>query len=140
MTDHPAALVALAAARPYGLEFATSPSGQLYLYTELAAPPEVVAGLNSHTAELVAELVAEVARPWGSAAPMVAWFLISHPPRQPFELDGALILDPERWWGALQKAVRRGPRRGHTAAVKHTVKALHRLFHTPPAEPSDVAA
>jgi len=128
------ALATIESARPYRLGIITSPSGYIQLGTEIIPPPEVVRALQTHTAGIIAELIAEIARPWGNSASLAAWFLTQHPPARSFEIKPRVtILDPRKFWHALRNDLRAGPEAcaGRRETIGRTLKRLYELFYTP---------
>ena len=62
---------------------------------------------------------------------LIAWFLTTTPPAEPFELcRGVTILDPARWWQSVRSDIESGPAgpRARYGAVQNELRNLAAQF------------
>lgn len=145
--DMSAAAEALQLARQCGVRVKAD-GGDLILAAASPPPATVLDALKHYKPEIVSllavsddpQIAATAIFAWDvETAELIAWFLRTSPPTNPFELcSGVTILRPAQFWRDLKADIARGPERapGITGALQDDLRKLPRLFgsHAPKAE------
>ncbi len=109
--------------------------GRLKLSAPAPLSDGLVNDLRTHKAEVLSFLQGQASLRWGAEiAALIAWFLGTHPPSEPFELyQGVTVLRPDRFWEFLKGDIAGGPAgaRARTGALQKDLRRLTELFGSP---------
>ena len=109
--------------------------GRLKLSAPAPLPDGLVSELRIHKAEVVSFLQGQASSGWDAeTASLIAWFLKTPPPSEPFELyQGVTVLRPDRFWEYLKGDIAAGPgkARACTGAFQKDLRRLAQLFGGP---------
>ncbi len=106
--------------------------GRLKLSAPAPLPDGLVDDLRTHKAEVLSFLQGQASLRWGAeTAALIAWFLRTPPPPEPFNLyPGVTVLRPDRFWDSLKSDIATGPgkARACTGAFQKDLRRLAELF------------
>ncbi len=106
--------------------------GRLKLSAPAPLPDGLVDDLRTHKAKVLSFLQGQASLRWGAeTAALVAWFLGTPPPPEPFELyRGVTVLRPDRFWESLEADIAGGPggARARSGAFQKDLRRLAKLF------------
>ncbi len=106
--------------------------GRLKLSAPAPLPDGLVDDLRTHKAEVLSFLQGQASLRWGAeTAALIAWFLRTPPPPEPFNLyPGVTVLRPDRFWESLKGDIATGPgkARACTGAFQKDLRRLAELF------------
>ncbi len=109
--------------------------GRLKLSAPAPLPDGLVDELRTHKAEVLSFLQGQASLKWGTeTAALIAWFLGTPPPSEPFELyRGVTVLRPDRFWESLKGDIAGGPAvaRARSGALQKDLRRLTELFGSP---------
>ena len=111
--------------------------GRLKLSAPAPLPDGLVDELRTHKAEVLSFLQGQASLRWGAeTAALIAWFLGTPPPPEPFNLyPGVTVLRPDRFWESLKGDIAGGPgkARARPGAFQKDLRRLAELFGSGPA-------
>ncbi len=106
--------------------------GRLKLTAPAPLPDGLVDELRTHKAEVLSFLQGQASLRWGAeTAALIAWFLGTPPPPEPFNLyPGVTVLRPDRFWESLKGDIAGGPAvaRARSGAFQKDLRRLAKLF------------
>ena len=109
--------------------------GRLKLSAPAPLPDGLVDDLRTHKAEVLSFLQGQASLRWGAeTAALIAWFLGTPPPPEPFELyQGVTVMRPVHFWDSLKSDIATGPgkARACTGAFQKDLRRLAELFGSP---------
>ena len=109
--------------------------GRLKLSAPAPLPDGLVDELRVRKAEVLSFLQGQASLRWGAeTAALVAWFLGTPPPPEPFELyRGVTVLRPVLFWESLKGDIAGGPAvaRARSGALQKDLRRLTELFGSP---------
>ena len=109
--------------------------GRLKLSAPAPLPDGLVDDLRTHKADVLSFLQGQASLRWGAeTAALVAWFLGTPPPPEPFELhQGVTILRPGHFWEYLKGDIAGGPgmARARMGSFQKDLRRLAVLFGGP---------
>ncbi len=111
--------------------------GRLKLSAPAPLPDGLVSDLRTHKAEVLSFLQRQASSRWGAeTAALVAWFLGTPPPPEPFNLyPGVTVMRPVHFWDSLKGDIAGGPAgpRARTGAFQKDLRRLAKLLGVVPA-------
>ncbi len=106
--------------------------GHLKLSAPAPLPDGLVNELRTHKAEVLSFLQGQASSGWDAeTAGLIAWFLRTPPPPEPFELyQGVTVIRPVHFWEYLKGDIAGGPckARACTGAFQKDLRRLAELF------------
>ena len=108
--------------------------GRLKLSAPAPLPEGLVDELRTHKAEVLSFLQGQASSRWGAeTAALVAWFLGTPPPSEPFELyRGVTVMHPVHFWESLKGDIAGGPGKARgSGAFQKDLHRLAELFGSP---------
>jgi len=106
--------------------------GRLKLSAPAPLPDGLVDELRTHKAEVLSFLQGQASLRWGAeTAALIAWFLGTPPPPEPFNLyPGVTVIHPVHFWESLKSDIAAGPgkARAFTGAFQKDLRRLAELL------------
>ena len=106
--------------------------GRLKLSAPAPLPDGLVNNLRTHKAEVLSFLQGQASSRWGAeTAALIAWFLRTSPPPEPFNLYcGVTVVHPVHFWGSIETDIAGGPDMARTrpGAFQKDLRRLAELF------------